>query len=109
MNHQKIGYARVSTADQNLERQLDPLRQSGVEIIFQERVTGTKRDRPELNRLLAHVAQGDTVVVESLSRLGRITKDLIEPVELLKGRELKHFFRAFFLFWIVCMVSLNAA
>ena len=66
MNHQKIGYARVSTADQNLERQLDLLRQSGVEIIFQEKVTGTKRDRPELNRLLAHVAQGDTVVVESL-------------------------------------------
>lgn len=109
MNHQKIGYARVSTADQNLERQLDLLRQSGVEIIFQEKVTGTKRDRPELNRLLAHVAQGDTVVVESLSRLGRSTKDLIEPVELLKGRELKHFFRAFCLFWIVCMVSLNAA
>lgn len=86
MNHQKIGYARVSTADQNLERQLGLLRQSGVEIIFQEKVTGTKRDRPELNRLLAHVAQGDTVVVESLSRLGRSTKDLIELVELLKGK-----------------------
>ena len=86
MNHQKIGYARVSTADQNLERQLDLLRQYGVELVFQEKMTGTKRDRPELNRLLAHVAQGDTVVVESLSRLGRSTKDLIELVELLKGK-----------------------
>ena len=86
MNHQKIGYARVSTADQNLERQLDLLRQYGVEITFQEKMTGTKRDRPELNRLLAHVAQGDTVVVESLSRLGRSTKDLIELVELLKEK-----------------------
>ena len=48
MNHQKIGYARVSTTDQNLERQLDMLRQQGAEIIFQEKMTGTKRDRPEL-------------------------------------------------------------
>ena len=53
MNHQKIGYARVSTTDQNLERQLDMLRQQGAEIIFQEKMTGTKRDRPELNRLLS--------------------------------------------------------
>lgn len=66
MIHQKIGYARVSTADQNLERQLDLLQQYGVEIIFQEKMTGTKRDRPELNRLLSHVAEGDTVVIESL-------------------------------------------
>ena len=53
MNHQKIGYARVSTTDQNLERQLDMLRQQGAEIIFQEKMTGTKRDRPELNKLLS--------------------------------------------------------
>ena len=86
MIHQKIGYARVSTADQNLERQLDLLRESGAEIIFQEKMTGTKRDRPELNKLLAHVAEGDTVIVESLSRLGRSTKDLIELVELLKEK-----------------------
>lgn len=80
MNHQKLGYARVSTVDQNLERQLDMLRQQGAEIIFQEKMTGTKRDRPELNKLLSHVAPGDTVIVESLSRLGRSTKDLIELV-----------------------------
>lgn len=83
---QKVGYARVSTADQNLERQLDMLRQYGADPIFQERMTGTKRDRPELNRMLAHIAQGDTVVIESLSRLGRSTKDLIELVELMKGK-----------------------
>ena len=84
MNHQKIGYARVSTADQNLERQLDMLRQAGAEIIFQEKMTGTKRDRPELNKLLSHIAPGDVVIVESLSRLGRSTKDLIELVELMR-------------------------
>ena len=86
MNHQKLGYARVSTVDQNLERQLDMLRQQGAEIIFQEKMTGTKRDRPELNKLLSHVAPGDTVIVESLSRLGRSTKDLIELVELMKEK-----------------------
>ena len=86
MNHQKIGYARVSTTDQNLERQLDMLRQAGAEIIFQEKMTGTKRDRPELNKLLSHMAPGDTVIVESLSRLGRSTKDLIELVELMREK-----------------------
>ena len=86
MTAQKIGYARVSTLDQNLERQLDMLRQHGVDQIFQEKMSGTKRDRPELNKLLAHVTEGDTIVVESLSRLGRSTKDLIELMELLKER-----------------------
>jgi len=89
MTTQKIGYARVSTLDQNLERQLDLLRQYGVDHIFQEKMSGTKRDRPELNRMLAHVSEGDTIVVESLSRLGRSTKDLIELVELLGERRVQ--------------------
>ena len=86
MHHQMIGYARVSTADQNLERQLDMLRQHGADIIFQEKMSGTKRERPELNKLLSHIALGDTVIVESLSRLGRSTKDLIELVELMNKK-----------------------
>lgn len=86
MKAQKIGYARVSTLDQNLERQLDMLRQYGVDFIFQEKMSGTKRDRPELNKLFAHVTEGDIIVVESLSRLGRSTRDLIELVELLKEK-----------------------
>lgn len=86
MKTQKIGYARVSTAEQNLERQLDMLRQYGVDAIFQEKMSGTKRDRPELTKMLSHLTQGDTVVVESLSRLGRSTKDLIELVELLQEK-----------------------
>ena len=89
MTTQKIGYARVSTLDQNLERQLDLLRQYGVDHIFQEKMSGTKRDRPELNRMLAHVSEGDTIVVESLSRLGRSTKDLIELVELLDEKQVQ--------------------
>ena len=86
MNTQKIGYARVSTADQNLERQLDLLKNYGVDYIFQEKMSGTKRDRPELTKLLAHITEGDTVVIESLSRLGRSTKDLIELTELLQSK-----------------------
>ena len=86
MTAQKIGYARVSTADQNLERQLDMLKQYGVDRVFQEKMSGTKRDRPELKKMLAHLTEGDTVVIESLSRLGRSTKDLIELTEQLQGK-----------------------
>ena len=86
MKHYKFGYARVSTEQQNLARQLDMLSQYGVDYIFNEKMTGTKRDRPELNKLLDRMMEGDTVVIESLSRLGRSTKDLIELVELLRER-----------------------
>ena len=79
MNQQKIGYARVSTTDQNLERQLDMLRQQGAEIIFQEKLTGTKRDRPELNKLLAHIAPGDTgkLLFTLMSALAQFERDVI--------------------------------
>ena len=86
MKHYKFGYARVSTEQQNLARQLDMLSQYGVDYIFNEKMTGTKRDRPELNKLLDRMMEGDTVVIESLSRLGRSTKDLIELVELSRER-----------------------
>ena len=86
MNTQKIGYARVSTADQNLARQLDLLNHYGVDYIFQEKMSGTKADRPELTRMLAHLSPGDTVVIESLSRLGRSTKHLLELAELLREK-----------------------
>ena len=86
MKHYKFGYARVSTEQQNLARQLDMLSQYGVDYIFNEKMTGTKRDRPELNKLLDRMMEGDTVVIESLSRLGRSTKDLIELVELFRER-----------------------
>ena len=86
MKHYKFGYARVSTEQQNLARQLDMLSQYGVDYIFNEKMTGTKRDRPELNKLLDRMMEGDTVVIESLSRLGHSTKDLIELVELFRER-----------------------
>lgn len=84
MKHYTFGYARVSTEQQNLDRQLDMLQNYGVDFIYNEKMTGTKRDRPELTKLLDRVTEGDTVVIESLSRLGRSTKDLIELVDFLE-------------------------
>lgn len=90
MKNYIFGYARVSTEQQNLDRQLDALNKYGVDIIFNEKMTGTKRNRPELSKMLDRLTEGDTVVVESLSRLGRSTKDLIELVDLFEKKNV-HF------------------
>ena len=81
-----LGYARVSTEQQSLDRQLDALQKYGCDLIFDEKMTGTKRDRPELEKLLDRMTEGDTVVIAELSRLGRSTKDLIELVELFQKK-----------------------
>ena len=86
MRNFTFGYARVSTEAQNLGRQLDALEKYGVDKIYNEKMTGTKRDRPELEKMLERMTEGDTVVIESLSRLGRSTKDLIELVKLFEKR-----------------------
>ena len=78
-----IGYARVSTAEQCLDRQLDALKERGAERIFQEKMTGTKANRPELEKMLLTLRPNDVLIVESFSRLSRSTKDLIELVERL--------------------------
>lgn len=82
MKNYNFGYARVSTEEQILDRQIDMLTDYGVDKIYSEKMTGIKRDRPELEKMIERLTQGDTVVIESLSRLGRSTKDLIELMEL---------------------------
>lgn len=91
MSSVKLGYMRVSTVDQHLDRQENQLRESGCERIFFEKVTGTKRQRPELEKLLEFLRSGDTVIVTDLTRLSRSTKDLLEIAELIanKGANLK--------------------
>ena len=78
-----IGYARVSTVEQNLDRQLDGLKEHGAERIFQEKMSGTKSNRPELEKMMLTLRRGDTLIIDSFSRLSRSTKDLIEMVEKL--------------------------
>ena len=77
----KIGYARVSTEEQNLDMQLTALRKAGCKKIFQEKISGTKWERPELHKMLDIVNTGDIVIVWRLDRLARSTKMLLEITE----------------------------
>lgn len=81
-----IGYARVSTAEQNLDRQLDQLKSSGCERVYQEKITGVKKERQELEKMLDHLRSGDTIVICELTRLSRSTKDLFQLVELIEKK-----------------------
>lgn len=83
-----LGYARVSTEDQNLDRQTDQLKDLGIsmENIYTEKMTGTKKDRPVLLNLLEYARTGDEIVVTDLTRISRSTKDLISLVEDLGNR-----------------------
>src|SRR5690625_4096681 len=74
----KVGYARVSTRDQNLNSQIDALKSVGCERIFSEKVSGRKYKRTELDNCLDYLREGDTLVLTKLDRLGRTTKQLIE-------------------------------
>lgn len=76
----KLGYARTSTQEQNLDLQIDALQEAACERIFQEKISGSNRNRPELERLLGQLRKGDTVYVWKLDRLGRSLKDLISIV-----------------------------
>lgn len=80
----KIGYARVSSDDQNLDLQRDALKLAGCERIYEEKESGGKADRPELLRMMEALRGGDTLVVWRLDRLGRSLKHLIATVEQLE-------------------------
>ena len=83
----KVGYVRVSTSDQNPARQEEALRNHGVERIFMEKISGKDMNRPKLKELLDFVREGDTVMVESYSRLARSTKDLLFIVDKIQEKE----------------------
>jgi len=83
---QLIGYARVSTRGQSLEHQHSQLVEQGCARIFEEKVSGAKRDRPELTRMLDHLRDGDVVIVTRLDRLARSTSDLLSIAELLRAK-----------------------
>src|SRR3954447_7648965 len=81
-----IGYARISTDDQNLDLQRDALTKAGCEQIYTDRVSGTKASRPGLTEALSHLRSGDTLVVWRLDRLGRSLRHLIDTITDLQER-----------------------
>ena len=80
----RIGYARVSTRDQNLELQLEALNKAGCERIFTDKLSGTEVERPGLKEALSHLREADTLVVWKLDRLGRSVKGLVDLVNELE-------------------------
>jgi len=82
----KIGYARVSTQDQELGLQLDALKQADCEKIYQEKVSGATRARPQLDALLDQLRKGDVVIVWKLDRLARSLKDLVALVNQIQEK-----------------------
>ena len=85
----KIGYIRVSTEEQNTARQEVLLRELGVDEVFIDKASGKNADRPELTRMMEYVRRGDTVIVESISRFARNTRDLLDLVERLTEKQVE--------------------
>jgi DNA invertase Pin-like site-specific DNA recombinase len=83
-NPMKIGYARVSTLEQNLDLQLQALKKGGCKKIFREKVSGSNRQRPEFRRMLDQLREGDILMVWKLDRLARSTRDLLEIMETIR-------------------------
>ena len=81
-----IGYARVSTDDQSLVSQTDALSVAGAEKVFADKISGSRRARPELDRMLEHLRDGDVVIVTKYDRLARSLKDLLEIVAAIRER-----------------------
>lgn len=82
-----VGYVRVSTIEQNEDRQLVTMEKYNVEKVFSEKVSAKDTNRVELNNMLDFIREGDTVVIHDFSRLARSTKDLLEIVELLEDKK----------------------
>ena len=85
----KIGYIRISTTDQNTARQEVLMNELGVEQVYIDQMSGKNTDRPELKRMMNYVREGDVVIVESISRFARNTKDLLELVEKLTAKQVE--------------------
>ena len=84
---ERIGYIRVSSEDQNPARQEVALRENGCKKLYIDKISGKDRNRPQLESMLNYIREGDTVVVESISRLARSTRDLLDIVDQFKSKE----------------------
>lgn len=83
-----VGYARVSTEQQNLDRQIDMLVEFGVDKrnIYKEKITGTKLNREQLNKMIEELQQGDIVIITDLTRVSRSTRDLLKIIDNIKSK-----------------------
>lgn len=84
-----VGYVRVSTEEQNIARQEALMQQLGVEKVFVDKMSGKDRNRPALEEMMKFVREGDTIIVESISRFARSTKDLLNLIEELKAKNVR--------------------
>lgn len=85
----KIGYVRVSTKEQNTARQDELMKSMGVDKVFYDKMSGKDTDRPQLQKMMNYVREGDVVIVESISRFARNTKDLLELTEQLNNKHVQ--------------------
>ena len=85
----RIGYIRISTAEQNIARQEVLMKDLKVDIVFVDRMSGKNTNRPELQKMMSFVREGDTVIVESISRFARNTRDLLDLVEKLTEKNVE--------------------
>jgi len=81
------GYARVSTIEQNLDRQLEALNKFGCEVIYSDKLTGATKERPQLVALFDVLKEGDTIVITDLTRFSRSTRDLFDLVDVIKEKK----------------------
>ena len=85
----KVGYVRVSTKEQNTARQDEIMVKLGVEKVYTEKTSGKDAERPELQKMMDFVREGDTVIVESISRFARNAKDLLDLVDRLSAKNVQ--------------------
>lgn len=85
----KVSYICVSTAEQNTARQEVLMKQLGVEKVYIDKISGKSADRPHLRKMLSFVRNGDTVMVEAISRFARNTKDLLELIDVLQKKDVE--------------------
>lgn len=83
----KYGYARVSSLEQNLERQVEQLKKEGCEKIFTDKISGASTDRPQLQEMLELLTEGDEIIIKDLTRFSRSTKDLFDLLDLIKEKK----------------------
>lgn len=82
----KYGYARVSTVEQNLDRQIEALKEANCQEIFYDKISGATLERPELQRLLDQLEKGDLIIISDMTRISRSTRDLFNLIDLIKEK-----------------------